>query len=112
MLSTANGVRPSHLDGPALGAVSRRLGLSEREGQIVGAILTSTKELTIARRIGMSPHTLRTHVERLYRKLRVSTRLELVVRLYETYFDLLLEPDSPLAPICGCRVAGQCPLHR
>jgi hypothetical protein len=60
----------------------------------------------------MSRHTLRTHVERLYRKLRVTSRAELTVRLYEAYLSLVAEPGSALPPVCGHRAAGRCPLRR
>lgn len=90
--------------------VSRRCGLSARERQIAVGVLEDQKESTIARRLGISTHTVHTHLERMYRKLDVSSRVQLVVRLAECRLALTVEPGSTLAPLCGNRSAGKCPL--
>ena len=66
--------------------VVRRLALSPRETEIVERILRrDDDELTIATALNMSPHTVHTHVVRLYRKLQVSSRSQLVSRMFVTY---------------------------
>jgi len=100
------------LDKQAFDLLRARLRLSRREGQIVQCIFSDAKESTIARRLKMSPHTLRTHVERLYRKLRVTNRMELVIRLYESFLSLICESGSSLPPVCSQHAAGRCPLRR
>jgi DNA-binding CsgD family transcriptional regulator len=89
--------------------LARKLKLSDREIEIARAVLKDQTERAIARRLGISPHTVHTHLERLYRKLQVSSRLELAVRLFQTLLMLTAEPGSPLPPVCGRRAAGRCP---
>ena len=103
---------PRFLNKKTFDLLSARLRLSQREGQIVQCIFRDDKESDIARRLGMSPHTLRTHVIRLYQKLKVASRMELVIRLYESLLSATCEPRSPLPPICSRYVDGRCPLRR
>jgi DNA-binding CsgD family transcriptional regulator len=111
MAETTDTVFPRLLDQPILDVLSDRLHLSRREGQIVSRILSACKEPDIARELGISPHTLRTHVERLYRKLHVVSRMELAVRLYESYLSLTCERGSPFPPLCAHRTANGCPFR-
>jgi len=90
--------------------LAERLKLSEREVEVARAVLADETERAIARRLGISPHTVHTHLERLYHKLQVSSRLGLAVKLYQTLLVMTAEPHSPLPPICGQRAAGRCPL--
>jgi DNA-binding CsgD family transcriptional regulator len=90
--------------------LARRMKLSPREVQIARAVLTDRTEQGIALDLGMSPHTVHTHLDRLYRKLSVNSRVELVVRLACIFIELTREPNSPLPPLCGQRSAGHCPL--
>ncbi len=83
-----------------------RLCLSPREAQIVECLFRDDKESVIARGLDMSPHTLRTHVIRLYQKLNVTSRMELVIRLYESFLSLTCEPRSPLPPFCSRYATG------
>lgn len=106
-----NVVLPRFLDKQAFDLLRGRLHLSLREGQIVACLFCADKEPGIARRLGMSPHTLRTHVERLYRKLGVANRMELVICLYESFLSLTCEPGSVLPPLCGRCAAGRCPFR-
>jgi DNA-binding NarL/FixJ family response regulator len=64
------------------------LRLSEREAQILAGVFEDKKELAIATDLGISPHTVHTHFERMYRKLGVGDRCSLVVRVFEAYLDL------------------------
>ena len=91
--------------------LARRLSLSERELQVVQAIFDDQHENVIAHTLEISPHTVHTHLERLYHKLGVASRVELVVRLAECHLQLCQEPNSPVPPICHRRHAsGSCPL--
>jgi DNA-binding NarL/FixJ family response regulator len=57
------------------------LGISDtdRELQIIQGIFDDRKKFAIADELTMSVHTVHTHVERLYRKLGVSSRAALVL---------------------------------
>ena len=54
--------------------------LSPREGQILALLAEGLTMRQIARRLGISPRTVETHVSKLYRKLSVRTRLQAVAR--------------------------------
>ena len=57
------------------------LRLSGRELQIVRGVFDCRKEDAIAADLGITPRTVDTHLERLYRKLTVTTRVALVLRV-------------------------------
>lgn len=73
--------------------VAHSLHLSPRELQIVKLALDDQCEVAIARHLGISSHTVHTHFERLYRKLSVASRVELVVRIFAEY--LAMSPAQP-----------------
>jgi DNA-binding CsgD family transcriptional regulator len=57
------------------------LNLSPREAQVVCGVFDDYKEEQIARELGISRHTVNTYLQRLYRKLRVGSRSQLIVRV-------------------------------
>lgn len=65
--------------------LARALRLSGRESEILQAVFDDQKESCIAANLGISAHTVHTHLERLYRKLRVSSRVALVLRVFLEY---------------------------
>ena len=65
--------------------VSELLELNSREVDIVKALFLDQKEYLIALELRISPNTVHTYVRRLYRKLGVSTRLGVVVCVFEEY---------------------------
>jgi DNA-binding NarL/FixJ family response regulator len=69
-------------------SISRTLRLSAREFQIVQGIFDGQPEASIAGALGISPHTVHTYVERIYRKLGVGSRCELVIRIFATYLSM------------------------
>jgi DNA-binding CsgD family transcriptional regulator len=64
------------------------LKLSQRESQILPAVFDEQNESTIAVSLGISSHTVHTHLERLYRKLGVTSRVSLVTRVFVEYLWL------------------------
>lgn len=62
---------------------ARALHLSGRELQIVRGVFDCHKETAIAADLGIARRTVDTHLERLYRKLDVTTRVALVLRVME-----------------------------
>lgn len=64
-------------------ALSRSLNFSGREREIVRGIFNDRTEYSIASELGISPHTVHTHVERLHHKLRVANRVQLVLRVMD-----------------------------
>jgi DNA-binding CsgD family transcriptional regulator len=59
--------------------IAGRLGLSDREGEIVRRVFDDQTEFAIAADLGISPHTVHTHFERLHKKLGVADRVQLVL---------------------------------
>lgn len=66
-------------------SLARSLQLSGREREILQCIFEDQTEAVIARRLGISAHTVHTHLERLYRKLGVGTRCAAVIRVFSEY---------------------------
>ena len=62
-----------------------QLKLSGRELDILRYLIKDEKELTIAHRLGISFHTVHTHLHRLYEKLGVSSRLDVIVLVFREY---------------------------
>jgi len=62
-------------------AIAQRLDLSYREVEIAQGIFDDLKENGIAERLNLSPHTVHEYLKRLYRKLVVSGRVQLVLLL-------------------------------
>ena len=68
--------------------IAESLRFSGRETQIVKGIFDDDTEQGIGQRFGMSPHTVHTHLQRLYRKLGVSSRTQLILRVVGEYMAL------------------------
>lgn len=75
--------------------VKRSLCLSPRESEIVQRTLIDEKEGLIALHLGISCHTVHTHLERLYHKLHVNSRVGLVVRVLQEFVRLAAVPAAP-----------------
>ena len=59
-------------------AAVRSLGLSPRELEILDRLAAGESNKEIARRLGISPNTVKTHVARVYEKLAVQRRVQAV----------------------------------
>jgi DNA-binding CsgD family transcriptional regulator len=93
-------------------AIASSLKLSGQHLQIVKGMLNDHSEAAIADDLKISPHTVHTHCERLYRKLGVTGRVKLVLRVMDEYIALTLAPGTILPPLCADFAAGRCPLRR
>lgn len=69
-------------------SIGRALRLSPREVDISESVVDSLTEVEIGHRLGISRHTVHAHLERLYRKLGIKSRCELVVRLFAAYVSI------------------------
>jgi ATP/maltotriose-dependent transcriptional regulator MalT len=69
--------------------IAKSLRISNRELQIVQGVFDDRKEYAIAHELKISMHTVHTHLERLYRKLGVTSRLGLVLCIVSEYLSLL-----------------------
>jgi DNA-binding NarL/FixJ family response regulator len=66
------------------------LHLSNRELQIVQGVFRDEKEACIAYELGISPHTVNTYFQRLYSKLHVSSRTQLILLIVSEYLTTLI----------------------
>jgi DNA-binding CsgD family transcriptional regulator len=65
--------------------LAEALRLSPRELQVVKGVFQDHKEESIAADLGISPHTVSTYLQRIYAKLRVGSRPQLIVRVVAEY---------------------------
>lgn len=84
------------------------LGFTKRELQIVQCVFDNFPKIGIAQRLGISGHTVHTHMNRLFKKLNVTTRTELVLRVVEQLITLTLAETAVLPPICPNHQKGSC----
>ena len=59
-------------------AAIRSLGLSPRECEILERLASGESNKEMARRLGISPNTVKTHVARIYEKLEVQKRVQAI----------------------------------
>ena len=90
------------IDHRAWDALVRALMLSGRERELVQGVFDDLKESAIAAELGISRHTVHTHFQRLYQKLGVSSRVMLVIRVFQAMRQL--ENDGDAFGDTGCRV--------
>ena len=64
--------------------------------QIAQGMFEDQKEDAIAADMGISPYTVNTYVQRLYRKLDVCSRAQLIVRLMAAHLALSTEDSATL----------------
>jgi DNA-binding NarL/FixJ family response regulator len=67
--------------------IANSLRISDRELEIVQGIFDDRKEYAIAQELKISVHTVHTYLERLYRKLGVSSRVTLVLYILSEYLS-------------------------
>jgi len=95
----------------AWNAVAITLRITARELEIIQGVFDNLTEAGIARRLQVTEHTVHTHLNRLFKKLHVTTRTELVLRVMQEMLALTVSAESPLPPICPRFAAGTCCLH-
>ena len=93
-------------------ALASSLGLSKRQVQIVRAVAADDTEFTIAADLGVSMHTVHTHLDRLHRKLGVHSRVELLILLFAEFLRLTSCGTGGLPPVCFRHSRGECPFAK
>ena len=96
----------------AWASITRSLDLSPRELQLVRGVFNDDTDFSIASSLGISPHTVHTHFERLHRKMEVADRAQLILRVVNEFLALTASPGSLLPPVCPCRADARCPRRR
>ena len=95
----------------AWGEIACSLKLSGRERQIVRGIFNDDTDLSIAQHLGISLHTVHTHVERLHRKLAIMDRPQLLLRVMQEFVTLTVSPQNVLPPLCAKHKSRSCPFR-
>lgn len=80
---------------PVWEEIARSLKLSGRELQIVMGVFDDETDFGIAQHIGISLHTVHTHVERLHQKLVIRNRPQLLLRVMQEFMTLIVSPKEP-----------------
>lgn len=65
--------------------IAARLKLTDRETAIIRGLFHRMNETAIASALGISHHTVHTHLNRVYRKLKVQSRADLFLRVVKEY---------------------------
>lgn len=86
--------------------LARSLRLSKREVEISRGVFENLKEQALAAELNISEHTIHTHLNRLFRKLHVQTRAQMVLRIMQEFFALTRGGSLP--SICHYRATGRC----
>jgi DNA-binding CsgD family transcriptional regulator len=86
----------------------RALGLTQREREVVEALLHGATRTQLARRLRISEHTVADHLQSLYRKAGVAGRAELAALVYGRHYDpprAIGVPPSPYGYFVGLDTA-------
>jgi DNA-binding NarL/FixJ family response regulator len=67
--------------------IADTLDLSDRQLEIGRCVFDGLDEGSISRELDISHHTVHTYLDRLYRKVGVKSRCELVVRVFLAYLS-------------------------
>ncbi len=66
-------------------SIADSLDLSVRQLEVVRCVFDGLGEPSIGHQLGVSSHTIHAHLNRLYKKIRVKSRCELIVRVFLAY---------------------------
>ena len=67
--------------------IADALDLSDRQLEIVRCVFDGLDEASISRELDISHHTVHTYLDRLYRKLAIKSRCELIVQVFLAYLS-------------------------
>jgi DNA-binding CsgD family transcriptional regulator len=73
---------------PTAAQMRQRLGLSLRQSEVISELATGGTEATVARKLGIKESTVHEHIRRVYDKLELGSRAELIALLARVNFDI------------------------
>jgi DNA-binding CsgD family transcriptional regulator len=68
--------------------VRERLGLSLRQSEVISELARGGTEATVAQKLGIKESTVHEHIRRVYDKLELGSRAELIALLAGVNFDV------------------------
>jgi len=86
--------------------LAQELRLSSREAEVVRLLVGGHREVDVADALSISSHTVHTYLARIYRKLQVNNRCDVVLRLFEAFVRLRMVERTPLSTKRSADVAG------
>ncbi len=73
---------------PTAARVRERLGLSVRQSEVISELAKGGTEATVAQKLGIRESTVHEHIRRVYDKLELGSRAELIALLARVNFDI------------------------
>jgi len=73
---------------PTAARVRERLGLSLRQSEVISELARGGTEATVAQKLGIKESTVHEHIRRVYDKLELGSRAELIALLARVNFDI------------------------
>lgn len=70
------------LSGQEWARLTQELELTPRQAEIIGHLLLGKSDKQIAKKLGITVPTVRTHMGRLFHKLGISDRVELILHIF------------------------------
>ena len=70
------------------------LGITPRELDVVKGVFDDRSRAEIGKTLGISEHTVQTHLERIYRKTGVGSRCGLIVGFFAKHMELPVEEPA------------------
>lgn len=72
-------------------SIEQRLGLTARQGELLRLLIAGQSDQRIAKSLGISPHTVRAHLQRIFEVCGVNDRAMLVVATFKAFRALSVE---------------------
>jgi len=74
---------------PTAARVRERFGLSLRQSEVISTLAKGGTEATVAEALGIKESTVHEHIRRVYNKLELGSRAELIALLVRANFDIM-----------------------
>jgi DNA-binding NarL/FixJ family response regulator len=75
-------------ESPTAVRVHERLGVFLRQGEVIAELARGGTETTVAQKLGIKESTVHEHIRRVYDKLELRSRAELIALLARANFDV------------------------
>jgi DNA-binding NarL/FixJ family response regulator len=87
--------------------IAEKLSLSPREIQIIGHMLMGDKDKQIAQNLNIAVPTVRTHISRIFSKLDVNDKNELIVHVFSQFRKGCCDKGCPRKKITSNKMTSK-----